>query len=451
MKTLYIYLLIFGFSSIISYFMYRNIIHIVFAVLFIFGGLEAINLVNDYKVMKSQKEDLSEINKINYGLFNLALWKKEAMIVFENRIASFQISSEAYNEVRKELFKYLTKLNKDYIDSGKIFQNIFADAEKNEKVNKFFLKLIKENVGTQIQLLNIPQYIPGLSIQLADELKAQEPRLQDVMRKELVKILKVNENENFTDPRERIYKKYLLRDLVETNEFLENAINKAQIKIDKQLKWVFGLIAALVILSFMAKFWIGFKGTMLWVTLSSIAFLVIGITLPMIDIEGVLNAFDLSLLGTNIGFDRQYLYYQSKSILDVTTTLIRGGTWDLKLVGGMVFCFSVVFPFVKLILSILYLYSAKVSKSKSAKNMIFYLGKWSMADVFVVALFMAYIGFYGIISSQLSSIARNQGGFAIETINNSKLAPGALFFTTYCLLSIIIGIMINRHDERKMI
>jgi hypothetical protein len=74
-----------------------------------------------------------------------------------------------------------------------------------------------------------------------------------------------------------------------------------------------------------------------------------------------------------------------------------------------------------------------------------------MADVFVVALFMAYIGFYGIISSQLNSIANNRGGFAVETINNSGLAPGALFFTTYCVLSIIVGILINKRVDRDQV
>ena len=72
-----------------------------------------------------------------------------------------------------------------------------------------------------------------------------------------------------------------------------------------------------------------------------------------------------------------------------------------------------------------------------------------MADVFVVALFMAYIGFHGLLTSQLGGIARNETGFNIETLNYSRLSPGALFFTSYCILSIIIGIIINRHDQKS--
>ncbi|MGK0317790.1 MAG: putative paraquat-inducible protein A [Saprospiraceae bacterium] len=78
--------------------------------------------------------------------------------------------------------------------------------------------------------------------------------------------------------------------------------------------------------------------------------------------------------------------------------------------------FSIVVPFIKLVLSSAFLYSNKIRNNKLAKGIIYHLGKWSMADVFVVAMFMAYIGFYGIITSQLGDIGRNQTGYAVETL-----------------------------------
>ena len=87
-------------------------------------------------------------------------------------------------------------------------------------------------------------------------------------------------------------------------------------------------------------------------------------------------------------------------------------------------------------------------ENRWVQNIIFYLGKWSMADVFVVALFMAYIGFYGILNSQLQAIENNKGGFAVETINNSSLSPGALFFTSYCIMSIILGKVVNKRSSK---
>ena len=427
----------------------KYIVSIIVSTFLVFASYFAINLHYDYKLLKENKEDLAEINKINYGLFNIQHWKIEALKVFENRISEFEISEKAYDQVIIELEKYLRGLNKEYIDSGKIFENIFAEAEKNEKVNKFFLKLIKENTGVQIKLLNIPKYIPGMAVELANELKKQEPQLRDIMRAELKKIIKDEDLQTYVDPRQNIYDKYKTKDLAETNELLTSKIAEQEKSIDSLIQWIYGGLLLSFVLSWVFISVLGFKTSITLITINSVILLLLGISLPMIDIEAVLNSFTINLLGSDVGFDRQYMYYQSKSILDVTETLIKARGLDIKIVGIMILFFSIVFPLVKLLLSTAYLYSTKIANNKMVQNIIFYLGKWSMADVFVVAMFMAYIGFYGIISSQLNAIANNEGGFAVETINNSKLSPGALFFTTYCVFSIVIGIMINRRSNRN--
>lgn len=406
-------------------------------------------LLIEYQTLKESKEDIAEINKINYGLFNLQWWKKQALEIFENKIETFEISPKAYDQVVVELEIYLRNIYKEYIDSGKIFDKIFEEAEKNPNMNKFFLKLIKENTRPQIKELNIPQYIPSMAIQLANELKKQEPQLRDIMRAELKKLLQEETVFSYIDPRQSYFDKYQQPDLHATNTYLTNLIAAKQASVDALLPIVFGLLLFMMILACCCINWIGSQWLITTLTLNSIIFLFLGVKLPMIDIEAVLNAFNIDVLGSSIRFDKQYLYYQSKSILDVTQTLIQGHGFDLKLVGYMVLCFSVIFPLIKLILSGLYLYHDKIRNNKVIQNIIFYLGKWSMADVFVVALFMAYIGFYGIITSQLNSFANNEGGFAVETLNASKLAPGALFFTTYCVFSIIIGIIINKLAMQK--
>lgn len=425
----------------------KYIVLFTITILLLFAGYNALKLHNEYKHLKVNKEDLAEINKINYGLFNIQHWKKEALQVFENRIGEFEISSQAYDQVVIELEKYLRGLNREFIDSGKIFENIFAEAEKNEKVNKMFLKLIKENTGLQIKLFNIPKYIPGMAVQLANELKKQEPQLRDIMRAELKKIIKDEDLNNYVDPRQKIYDKYKTSDLIATNDVLISQIEIQEKNIDHLIQWIYGCLLFSFVLSWVFITVIGFKNSITLITINSVVLLLLGISLPMIDIEAVLNSFTINLLGSDIGFEKQYMYYQSKSILDVTETLIKARGLDIKIVGVMILLFSIVFPLIKLLLSTAYLYSTKIANNKMVQNIIFYLGKWSMADVFVVAMFMAYIGFYGIISSQLNAIANNEGGFAVETINNSKLSPGALFFTTYCVFSIVIGIMINRRNS----
>ena len=118
----------------------KHFITLVISGLIIFSSWKTIGLLSSYSTLKSAKEDLAEINKINYGLFNISIWKEEALKVFENRIGQFEISPKAYDQVIVELEKYLRNINKDYIESGKIFEKIFADAEKNEKICRVKLK-----------------------------------------------------------------------------------------------------------------------------------------------------------------------------------------------------------------------------------------------------------------------------------------------------------------------
>lgn len=408
----------------------------------------AFDLVSLYKDYSKTKENFAEINKINYGLFNIQHWKQEAVKVFENRINEFEISSEAFEEVENELKKYLYRINDEYINSGKLFDNIFLEAEKSEKTNKFFLKVLKENLGEQIKTLNIKSFIPGMAKELAIEFRKQEPRLKDVMRAELQKLIN-SEPEKYIDPRQKIYELYGKNTLTETNQFFENELTSKENILTSKIKMVFILSLFLVFVCFVFMQFLGSNTSISFVTLISIILLFMGVFLPMIDIEAHLNGFVIDLLGTKISFDNQVMYYQSKSILDVTESLIKSRTWDLKIVGLMILSFSVIFPLIKLTLSVIYLYVPKTKNIKLIKNFIYYLGKWSMADVFVVAMFMAYIGFYGLVTSQLGSIARNENGFAVETVNFSKLAPGALFFTTYCFLSIILGIIINKIDIKN--
>ena len=48
-------------------------------------------------------------------------------------------------------------------------------------------------------------------------------------------------------------------------------------------------------------------------------------------------------------------------------------------------------------------------------------GKWSMADVMVVAIFMTYIGFNGIITSQLVQLSSSAPKLEILTTNGTSL------------------------------
>jgi len=419
----------------------KYILFVILLGLTAYGATEGYGLYNQQQKISQLKSVHADINKINYGLFNLDLWKKKAMTIFDDKIGEFKISPTVYTQLEDEVMVYLDNVYEEYIGSGKLVNEMIAEAESSGTVNKFFLKMIKGNIGDQIKKLNIDKQLPTIAKAISKEIKANEPKIRYYIEEGLQDMLFAGaEDVKIVDPRTAVYKIYGANNLEETNQEILSRIETIDPLIDQSLERVIIIMGISIVLGLLLYKVLGFQLFVSHWTIASIVLLVLGVSLPMIDLDARLNSFQMDLLGSKIGFDEQSLYYQSKSIIDVTTTLIKRGAADMKIVGYMILMFSVVFPFIKLTLSALFLYSGKIRQSKLAKGIIFHLGKWSMADVFVVALFMAYIGLNGLITSQLGDISRNETGFAIETLNYSRLAPGALFFTSYCVLSIIIGL-----------
>jgi len=168
-------------------------------------------------------------------------------------------------------------------------------------------------------------------------------------------------------------------------------------------------------------------------------FLLAGLLLPMIEIDARISEMSFNLLGEPVNFQDQVLYYKSKSILEVVRLMMAQGRLDLLLVGLLVLTFSVLFPLSKLICSMLYLKSREYESNQLVRFMIFKTGKWSMADVMVIAIFMAYIGFSGIITEQLKQIESITQTIDIVTTNKSSLLIGFYAFTLFALMSLLIS------------
>ena len=72
-----------------------------------------------------------------------------------------------------------------------------------------------------------------------------------------------------------------------------------------------------------------------------------------------------------------------------------------------------------------------------------------MADVFVIAIIMAFIGFQGIINEQLSQLKLVSESVDILTTNNSSVLFGFFSFTAFVIVSIAISH--RMHKERNLI
>jgi hypothetical protein len=78
---------------------------------------------------------------------------------------------------------------------------------------------------------------------------------------------------------------------------------------------------------------------------------------------------------------------------------------------------------------------------------VMHAGKWSMADVMVVAIFMAYIGFNGIITSQLGHLNSSDQELVILTTNGTSLQPGYYLFLSYVLLALLLTSLLKRSPQ----
>jgi paraquat-inducible protein A len=112
---------------------------------------------------------------------------------------------------------------------------------------------------------------------------------------------------------------------------------------------------------------------------------------------------------------KMQIFHQTRSILGTIRNLHDTGN---TLVAGLILLFSVAIPFAKG-LTLLYVLALKRAPYRQALHrFVGWIGKWSMADVFVMGIFLAYLA-----------------AGAAEGVT-AKLEPGFWWFLGYCLLSV---------------
>ena len=123
---------------------------------------------------------------------------------------------------------------------------------------------------------------------------------------------------------------------------------------------------------------------------------------------------------------------------------------QMKLVGILLITFSIVFPLLKMISTLGYYFNHfHARENRVIKFFALNSGKWSMGDVMVVAIFMAYIGFNGIITSQLGLLNSSDQELVILTTNATALQPGFYLFLTYTLLAQFLSGFLGRNPGNK--
>ena len=381
------------------------------------------------------KNDYAELNHVKYGLLSVEEWKRQITVILAEEIDRLSLSKKNEQELRKHIEVLLNTLI-DQVD--KRIREGHSGSAKG-RVKQAFINVF-------ISLQDIKKGIPEYADAIVQEMT--KPRTTGQIKTALKKQLEKYSDKTFATADTSQISSILLRTGSQD-------IESARTKVHKSILAKHGLIwkesIALIILSVILFTWFGFSkqpltpSRYIFLVGSLIVLLIAGVTTPTIDLEAKISQMSLMLMGHNIHFENQVLYFQSKSILDVFWILITHADIQMKFVGVLLITFSIVFPLLKIVSTLGYYFNYRDARENPViKFFVLKSGKWSMADVMVIAMFMAYIGFNGIITDQLAQLNSSAQELEILTTNGTSLQPGFYLFLTYTLLALFLSGFLTR-------
>lgn len=385
-----------------------------------------VRIVQDAKQNKLSKIDLAELNDIKYGLLSIEEWKARITEILTSEIDRLDLKGLDQKEVCDHIESVLNTM----ID--KVAKNI-----KQENSGTLTGKIKQSFIDAFVSIDDIKKGIPEYTTAIMKEMTSAKStsQVKTALHGQMAKYSTEIKDDIDKSRREEIVSATQAKDPAEAKEKLRRAVQETNDRIARNA-WIFiGLSVFLFAL-------VGFTdrplstGSYVFLALNLVLLLAAGVTTPMIDLEAKISRMSMSLLGHPLSFENQILYFQSKSILDVFLIMMADPGFQMKAVGVLMVAFSIVFPVLKLISSGFYFSNWKESRENPViKFFVLKSGKWSMADVTVVAIFMAYIGFNGIVDSKLDDLATAGEGPALLTTNGTALQPGYFLFFAFAVLA----------------
>ena len=128
------------------------------------------------------------------------------------------------------------------------------------------------------------------------------------------------------------------------------------------------------------------------------------------------------------------VYYQTRSILGSVKHLYEVGS---NTAATLILLFSVIVPFGKILLVLWATTRRDQIGRERTLHFVEIIAKWSMADVFAVALFIAYL------AAQATQSAPGTAGAAILAFT-ATFGPGFYWFAAYCVFSLALQQLTTR-------
>ncbi len=401
-------------------------------------GASSLEVILTLHMHQTVRRDLAELQDVAHGLLDPNAWIDQVTGIIEAKIEQFQFTPER----RKEIKPILERMLNAVLTKADLYMRKQRGADE-------FKDRLKEDVREQLMSLDeVKAGIPGYADAILDELSrpASRQELEHVLTSMLRNVSRQTYSKAEASRLAAIHRTYACEDRASCEAELRARLVENH---TRAMGWT-GAVLTLAILLFVIVAWTTRKTvrrTRLAMLVVACALLMAcGVLTPMLDVEARITKLSFLLLGKPVEFSDQVLYFQSKSVLDVVRVLASTHKPDMILVAMLLVTFSVFFPLAKLTASFLYLYDvAGLRKRSLVEFFALKSSKWSMADVFVVAMFMAYIGFNGVVNSELQAFARaGAPDVTVLTTNGSALQLGYFLFLAFCIAGLATSSIFHR-------
>ncbi len=385
------------------------------------------------------KADYSNINNIAYGLFSVEQWRDEVARIVNKQVRNMKFTPKQKQLMRKEVEEVLHAL----VDK--------AEAMLNKKPKSLGGKIRKLVIKTFVKADKIRAQIPKFSQSIIAKVDNpnQKAKLSSVIMSEFKEMQKSTTLDSTLKANQALFNSMYLKYGVKSTPELNNKLNNQLKQLNKEMySYCFGMLACIIIV--LNLWWFLRKrvdqhGTLFILSLLfAFILLAVGLNASMIEVDCRIKTLDFVLLGEHVTFKDQVLFYESKSILGVVKVLVQQTAIDSVAVGILILCFSILFPVMKLTSTGIHLFARKqLAENRVIKYFAFKSGKWSMADVIVIAILMTYIGLNGLLDSQLAFLNISTQDLSIITTNNTALMPGYIIFISFVLYGLTLSTILK--------
>ena len=395
-----------------------------------------------YKLSDEQKNiklDYAFVNNAAYGLFSVDSWRNQLVAAAKDEVKEFRLTPEQKKELRNEIRQVLNAM------VNHTFEII------NRKQTSLRGKLRKFVVKTFVKREKIDNQVPALADKLVAEITrpANYQKLATMADTALSRLGKDGYDSIVAANKQVMDSVYHLHATTDRASFEKTTANRLAQITTQTYRYSFGMLACICLLLLT---WLLLRNKRslhvplyLLSVVSAMILLAVGLSTTMLEIDARIAKMELHFLDKTISFEDQGLFFQSKSIVDVVKLLLETGRIDSAAVGILILLFSVLFPFMKLGSTTLVLLSEKKwAKNRFIRWFAFESGKWSMADVMVIAILMTFIGFNGIVVSKLETMNYHDLPITSITTTNTTVQPGYIVFISFVIYSFVLSAILAK-------